>query len=80
MKYIVNCFKTLIDIISLLFDIIMGFFSSLALAFNYLLKTINLAFSIIDTLPDWLKAFAIITISISIVFFIIGRTAGKNGD
>lgn len=80
MKYIVNAFKTLIDIIKLLFDIVMGIFDTLALAFNYLLKVVNLAFAVVDTLPDWLKAFAIITLAISIVYFIIGRNAGKNGE
>lgn len=58
----------------------MSIFSSLALAFTYLLKTVNLAFTVIATLPDWLKAFATITLAISIVYFIIGRNAGKSGD
>lgn len=80
MKYIVNAFKTLIDIIKLLFDVIMGIFNTIAMVFKYLITIVQLAFNVIATLPDWLKAFAVITIAITIAYFIIGRNAGKNGD
>lgn len=80
MKFIVNSFKTLIEIIKLLWDVISGIFETLTLAFSYLLKVVNLSLAVISTLPDWLKAFATITLAISIIYFIIGRNAGKSGD
>lgn len=80
MKFIVNTFKTLIDIIKLLFDVIMGIFSTIAMVFKYLITIVQLVFNVIATFPDWLKAFAIVTMAICVSYFIIGRDSGKNGD
>lgn len=78
MKGIINAFTTLLDIIKMVFDIIMSIFETLAMVFRYLITIVNLVFNTILTLPSWLQAFAIITVSISIAYFLIGRSAGKN--
>lgn len=78
MKGIINAFSTLINIIKMLFDIIMSIFETLGMVFRYLITIVNLAFTTIITLPSWLQAFAIITVAISIAYFLIGREAGKN--
>ncbi len=78
MKGIINAFSTLINIIKMLFDIIMDFFSTIGMVFKYLITIVNMAFNIIATFPPWIKAFATITISISIAYFIIGRNVGKS--
>lgn len=78
MKGVINGIKTLIDIFKMLFDIIMDFFSTIGMVFKYLISIVNLAFNVIATFPPWLKAFATITISISIAYFIIGRNTGKS--
>ena len=62
----------------MIFDIIMSIFETMAMVFRYLITIVEIAFSTIATLPNWLKAFAIITISISIAYFLIGRNAGKS--
>ena len=78
MKGIINAFTTLLDIIKMVFDIIMSIFETLAMVFRYLITIVNLVFNTILTLPSWLQAFAIITVSISIAYFLIGRSVGKN--
>ena len=80
MKGIIDSFSTIINIFKMIFTIIMNTFSVLASVFNYLIQIVNIAFNTLLTLPDWLKGFAIITISISIAYFLIGRNAGKSGD
>lgn len=80
MKSLVNGFKTFIDFFKTLFDIIMSFFETIGMVFRYLLTIVELAFNFVATLPEWLKAFGVITISITIAYFILGRNAGKNGD
>ena len=78
MKGIINAFTTLIDIVKMIFGIIMSIFETLGMVFRYLITIIDLVFTTILTLPSWLQAFAIITVAISIAYFLIGRSAGKS--
>ncbi len=78
MKGIINAFTTLIKTIKLIFNIIMHLFETIAMVFKYLITIVELAFNTIITLPTWLKSFCIITISISIAYFLIGRNTGKS--
>ena len=78
MSGIINAFSTLINTIKMLFSILMDTFSTLGMVLNYLIQIVNLAFNTILTLPTWLKGFAVITISISVAYFLIGRNVGKS--
>ena len=78
MKGLINGVKTLINTIKMIFDIIMGFFKTIAMVFRYLITIVDLAFDVILTFPTWLHAFALITICISIAYFLIGRNGGKS--
>lgn len=78
MKGIISGIKTLIDVIKMFFSIIMSIFKTLAMVLRYLLTIVELAFDSILLLPEWLKAFAVVTISISIAYFLIGRSGGKS--
>ncbi len=78
MKGIISGFTTIINLFKMIFSIIMSFFKTIAMVFVYLISVVDIAFDVILTLPEWLKAFAIITISISIAYFLIGRNAGKS--
>lgn len=64
--------------IKMLFDILMSIFETIGLVFKYLISIVDIAFETIATFPPWLMAFAVITISISIGYFIIGRNSGKS--
>lgn len=57
---------------------IMSVFETIAMVFRYLITIVDIAFDTIATLPPWIKAFAIITVSISIAYIIIGRNVGKS--
>ena len=78
MKGIINGVKILVDIFKMIFDIIMGFFETIAMVFKYLITIVDMAFDVILTFPSWLHAFALITICISIAYFLIGRNGGKS--
>lgn len=78
MKAIISGFKWLIDTITMLFDMVMSIFETIAMVFRYLITIVDIAFDTIKTLPPWLSAFAVITISISIAYIIIGRNVGKS--
>lgn len=78
MTGIINGISTLINSIKMIFEFIGGVISTIAMVFKYLLEIVNLVFGIIPTFPSWLMAFAVITASISIAYFVIGRNAGKS--
>lgn len=78
MKAIISGFKFLIDTIKMIFGFISSVLNTIVMVFRYLITIVNLAFNVVVTFPDWLKAFAIITIAISIAYFLIGRNAGKS--
>ena len=78
MKAIINGFSFLINTIKMIFEMIMSTFETLAMVFRYLITIVDIAFDVIGTFPSWIKAFAVITISISIAYIIIGRNAGKS--
>lgn len=78
MKGIIAAFSTLINMIKMLFSIIMGIFETIAMVFRYLITIVNLVFTTIATLPSWLSSFAIITVAITIAYFLIGRNVGKS--
>lgn len=78
MRGIIDTLSNFIDIIKMIFNIIMSIFKTLGMVLRYLLTIVELAFDSILLLPDWLKAFAIVTISISIAYFLIGRSGGKS--
>ena len=78
MAGIINAFKWLIQTIKTTFSILMTIFQTIAMAFNYLLQIVNIVINLIATLPVFIRAFALITLAISITYFIIGRNAGKS--
>ncbi len=75
---LIKAIKEIFGFIKTLFNILMSIFKTIGLAFGYLIKIVQIAFTVISTLPSWLTAFATITICISIVYFIIGRNTGKS--
>ncbi len=78
MAGIINGFKWFISTIKLLVGFVMDFFKTIALVFTYLIKIVELAFNAIFTFPPMIKAFAIVTIAISLCYFLIGRNTGKS--
>lgn len=80
MKYIINCFDFLINFIRTIYDIICNFFESTILLMKYIALVSDLAFDFILALPNWLQSFATITITISILYLILGRRTGGSHE
>ena len=77
MQAIFDGFTWLIDFFTQVWEFIGSILSGLVLAFRYVFVIIELSITTIGNLPDWLQAFGIITITITGVYFVIGRNAGK---
>jgi len=77
MKKIISAIKGLFDIVSLAFSLITGFLENLLKLFYYLGKALSTALVFVGTLPTWLQMFGTITISISVMYIILGRNGGS---
>lgn len=80
MQAIIDGFNWIISFFKTIFDFIMTTFETLAMVFRYIATIVQLAFTVILTLPTWLQAFGIITISVCSVYIVIGREAGKSKE
>ena len=78
MRAIINGFKWLIATIKTLISFLMNMFKAITMLFNFLIHIINVALTTILTLPPYIQAFAYITIAISSIYIIVGRSSGKS--
>lgn len=78
MKAIISGFQFLIDTIKMVFSFVSFTIETIVMVFRYLITIVGLAFDVILTFPSWIQAFSIITIAISIAYFLIGRNTGKS--
>lgn len=78
MKAIISGFTFLINTIKMIFSFVSSMINTIVMVFRYLVTIVGIAFDVVLTLPTWLQSFALITIAISIAYFLIGRNTGKS--
>lgn len=76
MEYILNFVDWMKNLFETIFGFFTGFLDKLTLAFQYIKLAGNVAYDMIDSLPDFLKVFATITIVISVLYIVLGRETG----
>lgn len=74
----IKALKEILNFIRTLFSIVMNIFKTIGQTFNYLLSIGQTILAVLATFPSWLQAFGMITLTISIAYFMIGREAGKS--
>lgn len=67
---------TIVDFFDTIYDFITDFIDNLLLLFEYIGAAADMAYSFISTMPTWLQSFATITIVVSVIYMIVGRSAG----
>lgn len=73
MIYIVDFFKSLGDIISSIVDAIVDFFTGLVTFLTDIPEYVEIVTDFLDLLPAEIKVFAVMVLSVSLIFIIIGR-------
>lgn len=68
--------KSIVNFIGTAFDLIKSFVHQLGLLLTALVKVTNIVKDTILYLPDWLRVFATLTLTICIVYLILGRNKG----
>lgn len=77
-KAIASAFNDLINFIQLIFKFIGNLIQQLLYLFKYLGRAISISLDFILTFPPWLGIFATITISVCVLYIILGRRSGGN--
>lgn len=77
MKAIEQGFQWLIDTITEAWEFLMSIINGLIVALKCVAEMRQVAIDTITNLPDWIQAFAIITITICGIYIVVGREAGK---
>lgn len=80
MDAVIDGFNWLIDFFKTIFEFITNIFSTIGIAFQYITTIVKLCYNIIATLPVFLQAFGLITISICAIYIVINRNAGKSKE
>lgn len=62
-----------------IFNFIKSFINELINLFDYVLKANAIAQQFMSTLPSWLHPYAIVTVSVLILYIVVGRPAGARG-
>lgn len=67
---------TIVDFFDTIYDFITDLIDNLLLLFEYIGVAGDMAYDFIATMPTWLQSFSTITIVVSVIYMIVGRSAG----
>lgn len=76
MQFLIDSFDFIVNTIKTVWDFFTSILTNTAKMLDYITVVANLAYSLIASLPLWLKSFATITIFISILYLILNRESG----
>lgn len=76
MGEVIDSLNWLIDVIDSVFDWFTDFLENLMKLFDYLGQAVELTGGLIAAMPTWLQVFGTITITVSVVYVILGRSTG----
>lgn len=75
METIINFFKSIGDIIATLGELLIDFVKGTVEFFSKIPDYVEIAYSYIDILPEEIKIIAMMTLSLSVLFLVIGKKA-----
>lgn len=78
MKGIINLIKFIATIMGTMAGAIVAIIKYTGVAIKYITQAFNLAMNMVVEMPNWIQFAMLITILISVVYTIIGRTHGKS--
>lgn len=79
MNYIISFFDWITNVIMSIWDFFVNFLESMILLFQYLGVALSNAFNLVTALPSWLLPFGTVTVTVSVLYVVLGRQAGKGG-
>lgn len=76
MQYIIDFVDFIYNTVTSLWDMLVGFVQNLILLLQYLGVVANICYSAIATMPGWLQVFGTVTVIVSVLYMILGRSSG----
>lgn len=76
LRVLAQNFKSFINFIDMAFDFIQSFVKQIGYMLSALVKVAGIITDSINYLPDWLKMFATLTLTICVIYLILGRENG----
>ena len=76
MNFLMDFIDFFVSTISSIWNFFMSLIDNLLLFFKYLGAVLVLAFNLIGQMPTWLQVFGTITITVSVLYLILGRSTG----
>ena len=68
--------QQIVDTIASIWGFFTGLIENFILFFKYLVAVLIVCTDLITKIPSWLQMFAIITLTVSILYLILGRSTG----
>ena len=76
MQFITDFINSITEKIASVFDFFQQLLDNLLMLFDYIGVAAKNAYALVDSMPTWIQAFGTITILVSILFAILGRSTG----
>lgn len=73
-----NFFSSVSDVIEKIVSFFRGFLDGMVTFFKIIPNAVNTVTSWVESLPTVLKVFAVVTLTISVIYLILGRDTGGN--
>ncbi len=76
MAFITEFIDMFVSTLSTIWNFFIGLLENFILFFKYLFVVSDLSNEIINSMPSWLQTFGFITLTVSILYLILGRSTG----
>lgn len=68
--------QAIFDFIASIWDFFTGLIENFLLVFKYIAAVSNLSKELILFMPSWLQVFGMITLTVSVLYLLLGRSTG----
>lgn len=68
--------QAIVDFISSIWSFFTGLIENFILVFKYIAAVSSMSKELILTMPGWLQVFGIITLTVSVLYLLLGRSTG----
>lgn len=76
MKWLIDAISWIVNLFKTIWSFFLGLIDNLIMLVGYIGDALRLAYNMVDSLPAWLKVFAFLTLSVTVLYLVLGRNTG----
>lgn len=80
MQYIIDTFAMIFNYIEFAFNFLISTIKNIFGLLRYLRVVQEISFKVIESLPSFVQPFVVLTITVSILYVVLGASAGGKGN